>query len=776
VDKRLTTYMILVAAIYLVSQLIFTFVIPPPPAPKNARPAAAAKPAPKKADKEPAAAPEKGAAADNEAAKDEATQDDAAKNDAKPTAGARATYAPPAARARATLGSAEFGSPYRMLVTWTNRGAAVERIELNSPRYHELEDRSGYLGHLAPGDAPQKAGAVVNVVGMGTPAERAGLKVGDVITAVGDKKIVSAESLLAALKDSKPNEKIQIALDRAGARQQLTAELKRQPIEVVRPEFETKPVETPEPGNHDPLSFLLTIQQLDDRTLGTDDKELGGVELRDATWEVVAATQDSVSFRRSLGKLGLQVTKTYRLAKVPKGNVDDPDYPAYSLNLDISIANTGKVEHEVAYRLGGPTGLPIEGAWYATKVSRNWGAAGMRDVIVHFDGAATEQISCNEIADPLFKRTFINRPLDYIAVDGIYFSAAIMPQTTNPDDVLFAEVKPVRVGEVPDKSNLRLTDISFRLDSVSAKLTPGGPPLVHQLQVFTGPKRPALLSGYGSPVSLRDLVYYGWFGIVAQPMLLILHFFYHLVGNYGLAIIMLTVLVRGCMFPLSRKQALNAAKMQELQPEIKRLHEKYKNDTEKKTKAQQDLFRQHNYNPLSGCMPALVQLPIFIGLYRSLMVDIELRQAALFGEGIRWASNLAAPDMLWDWTAYMPAMVTHGTGFLALGPYLNIFPLITVGLYIWQQNSFMPPPADEQAALQQKMMKYMTILVGIMFYRVASGLCIYLIVSSAWGMCERKLLPTAAPKNHPAGTTAAVSTASSGNGAAVNKKRQRGRK
>jgi YidC/Oxa1 family membrane protein insertase len=230
------------------------------------------------------------------------------------------------------------------------------------------------------------------------------------------------------------------------------------------------------------------------------------------------------------------------------------------------------------------------------------------------------------------------------------------------------------------------------------------------------------------------------------------------------------------MFPLSRKQALNAAKMQELQPEIKRLHEKYKNDTEKKTKAQQDLFRQHNYNPLSGCMPALVQLPIFIGLYRSLMVDIELRQAALFGEGIRWASNLAAPDMLWDWTAYMPAMVTHGTGFLALGPYLNIFPLITVGLYIWQQNSFMPPPADEQAALQQKMMKYMTILVGIMFYRVASGLCIYLIVSSAWGMCERKLLPKAAPKNHPAGTTAAVSTASSGNGAAVNKKRQRGRK
>jgi YidC/Oxa1 family membrane protein insertase len=283
-------------------------------------------------------------------------------------------------------------------------------------------------------------------------------------------------------------------------------------------------------------------------------------------------------------------------------------------------------------------------------------------------------------------------------------------------------------------------------------------------------------------VSLQELTYYGWpiFAAVARPMQAILHVFYHWVGNYGLAIIMLTILVRGCMFPVSRRQALNAQKMQELQPEVKRIQEKYKNDAAKKAKEQQELFRQHNYNPLSGCLPALVQLPIFLGLYRSLMVDVELRQAPLFGDSIRWASNLAAPDMFWNWSGVMPDFVTHGTGLLGLGPYLNILPLVTIALFIWQQKMFMPPPADEQAALQQKMMQYMSIFVGIMFFKVASGLCVYLIASSIWGICERKLLPRtrAAGQSSAAksGGAVAASVTASGNGATVSKKRQRGRR
>jgi YidC/Oxa1 family membrane protein insertase len=240
---------------------------------------------------------------------------------------------------------------------------------------------------------------------------------------------------------------------------------------------------------------------------------------------------------------------------------------------------------------------------------------------------------------------------------------------------------------------------------------------------------------------------------------------------------MLTVLVRGCMFPLSRKQALGAQKMQELQPEMKKISEKYKSDPQKRTQATQELFRKHNYNPVGGCLLAFAQLPIFVGLYRSLMVDVELRQAPLFTEKIRWASNLSAPDMLWNWTGVVPDFITQGTGIFGLGPYLNILPLITIALFIWQQKMFMPPPADEQAAMQQKMMKYMMIFMGILFFKVASGLCVYFIASSLWGVCERKLLPKAKAKKDEATAGAAVATApSGGNGAPAGKKRQRGRK
>ena len=179
--------------------------------------------------------------------------------------------------------------------------------------------------------------------------------------------------------------------------------------------------------------------------------------------------------------------------------------------------------------------------------------------------------------------------------------------------------------------------------------------------------------------------------------------------------------------------------MQELQPEIKRIAEKYKNNVEARTKAQQELFKKHNYNPLAGCLPVFLQLPIFMGLYRSLSVDVELRQAPLLSESIRWCSNLSAPDMLWYWEPYLPAMLAAPSGWL--GPYLNVLPLITIGLFLWQQKMFMPPPTDEQSAMQQKMMQYMMIFMSFMFFKVASGLCLYFIASSLWGIAERKLLP-----------------------------------
>src|SRR5207302_8080582 len=126
------------------------------------------------------------------------------------------------------------------------------------------------------------------------------------------------------------------------------------------------------------------------------------------------------------------------------------------------------------------------------------------------------------------------------------------------------------------------------------------------------------------------------------------------------------------------------------------------------------------------------------GLYFALQESIHFRLAEFL-----WIKNLAAPDMLIPWGESIPWISRpedHG-GWLYLGPYFNLLPVIAAGLMMMQQKLTMPPPTDEQQEMQQKMMKYMTIVIGIMFYKVAAGLALYFIASSAWGFAERKLLP-----------------------------------
>ena len=243
---------------------------------------------------------------------------------------------------------------------------------------------------------------------------------------------------------------------------------------------------------------------------------------------------------------------------------------------------------------------------------------------------------------------------------------------------------------------------------------------------------------------------------------------------------MLTVLVRGCMFPLSRKQALSAQKMQELQPEMKKhQREIQERRREERRKAQQELFRKHNYNPLGGCLLVFIQLPIFIGLVP--LADGRRRAAA--GAAVQREHPLvlepgrARHALELDATS-CPSSSRSGTGFFGLGPYFNMLPLLTIGLFIWQQKMFMPPPADEQAAMQQKMMQYMMIFMGVMFFKVASGLCVYFIASSLWGIAERKLLPKTKPPSRRGCRRhdARPSRGHVGQRRRPRKKRQRGRK
>ncbi len=663
----------------------------------------------------------------------------------------------------ATLGSVDPTDNFKILVTLTSQGAAVERVELSEDSYRDLDDRSGYLGHLELGIPEQGSGALVRVVGRGTPAAKAGLKVGDVITHIDDQPVAGPAGLEVALKETKPGQGIKLRLSRGDDPIEVTATLIRKPLEIIAPESTDM---LPE----DPLSLRLTLASVDGKQK-PEDSELFDISLLEGNWELISEEPEHVAFRRRVPEAGIEFIKHYRLEPTI-GEL------GFDFNFEIEVANIGEKPVTMAYLLDGPNGLPREGGWYAQKMGRQWGQVGLRDVVVALDQPDRDyperaSVRCLDIIED--EQELWTLPLEYIGVDGQYFSTVLIPQKENQEDRWIDTSTAVRVGPIPENKKQRnLTNVSFQLTSKPITLEPNER-VKHDYLMFAGPKKPEVVDTYG----LGWLIYYGWFSPVSKLLLVVLHFYasYFTFGNYGLAIILLTVTVRMCMFPLSRKQVLGMQKMQELQPEMKKIQEKYKNEPEKRMKAQQELFRKANYNPFSGCLPVLVQMPIFIGLYRALLSDVELRQAPLISENVRWASNLAAPDMLFNWSNIMPGIVVS-----TLGPYLNILPLVTVALFLWQQKMFMPPPADEQQELQQKIMKIMMIVMAFFFFKVPSGLCIYFISSSLWGILERKLLPKVATPTDSAtpevakaadSKSAAANRSASSNGSAARNKRRK---
>ncbi|MEM6331109.1 MAG: membrane protein insertase YidC [Planctomycetota bacterium] len=764
-DSRLLTFMLLSVSILLFSQVFFS--------PRRPPDQAANGPAEVQADEEKRAgdgvADGDGAAA---ADGDPAPPGDDTLGDDTLADGAAAAIAPgPEAEPQMLpLGSVEAGGPFRMLLTLDNRGAAVRRAEFSSSVFRDIDGRVGYLGEL--GLAAQAGGARVSVVGPGTPAATAGVAVGDVLTAIAPSEdaegvsINSTADLREYLATTTPGDEAVLTVLRGEERLKLSVPLTRPPLAVIRPESENVRLHNPEMANpaFDVPSLLVSIDELNGRGQSNPTVAAANNRLQNDAWEVVDATDRSATMRLRLAGLGLEFEKRFELVEVPQDQRDNKDYRAYHFALDVRVKNLLAEPQSVAYQIAGPNGLPIEGWWYTNRIGRSETGAGIwmrrvgiRDVVARYDGSSLVQLQCSEIAEGKTAPIGQGAPMAYLGVDAQYFSVILMPENQDRSRAWFdvasavlATPKLPEKGTYPTYNNASFTATLKVVDLAAAGAA--GDTLDDRFTVYAGPKRPDLLAQYqpfGDPnYSPQYTIYYGYFGWVVRPMLWLLHTFYSFTQNYGIAIILLTVCVRGCMFPLSRKQAANMAKMQELKPEMDRIAEKYKDDIEKRSKAQQEFYRKHNFNPMGGCLPMFVQLPIFIGLYRALAVDIELRQAPLFGEAVRFCGNLGAPDAFYDWSWLMPQWFNNGQGVFALGPYFNLLPLATIALFLLQQKMFMPPPANEQAELQQKMMKYMMIFFGVMFFKVPSGLCLYFIASSLWGIAERKLLPKPTP---PAG-------------------------
>jgi YidC/Oxa1 family membrane protein insertase len=324
-----------------------------------------------------------------------------------------------------------------------------------------------------------------------------------------------------------------------------------------------------------------------------------------------------------------------------------------------------------------------------------------------------------------------------------------------------------------DKAHdLWFDDIGVRLITDDLVLKPGAEPVVHKYLLYNGPTKVRLLgeltgsqavnseliNRYLNTLHLSTLTDYpssNWFNYVATPLGLtwlviqitnllhtVLWYLHWVVPNWGLCVILLTVLVRLAMFPVSRKQTLMGIKMQEMAPELKKLQEKYKDDRQALGVETMALYRKHGVNPFGSCWLILLQMPIFIGLYICLQESIFFRLSPFL-----WIQSLSAPDMLVGWTDKIPwisSPESYGSLFY-LGPYFNLLPVIATALMIVQQKLMAPPATSPEQEAQMKMMKYMMIFMGLMFYKVAAGLCIYFIATSVWGFAERRLLPKKKP-------------------------------
>jgi YidC/Oxa1 family membrane protein insertase len=242
----------------------------------------------------------------------------------------------------------------------------------------------------------------------------------------------------------------------------------------------------------------------------------------------------------------------------------------------------------------------------------------------------------------------------------------------------------------------------------SAVTTPGfsvapGQAVTVSHKLFIGPKEIDILKSQGS--SLEQSLDLGWFSVIAKPMLYSLKFFYRYVSNYGIAIIIITVILKIIFFPLTHKSYKSMKSMSKIQPMMAALREKHKNDKDAMNRAVMELYRDHKVNPLGGCLPMVVQIPVFFALYKALMYSIELRHAPF----MFWITDLSDKD---------PYYVTP----------------VIMGVTMFIQQKMTPSNMD---AMQQKIMLGLPVIFTFMFLNFPSGLVLYWLVNNVLTICQQ---------------------------------------
>ena len=304
-----------------------------------------------------------------------------------------------------------------------------------------------------------------------------------------------------------------------------------------------------------------------------------------------------------------------------------------------------------------------------------------------------EEIKTKKLKD---QNTFDGK-IKWVALQTRYFMSSLLPEQIE-EASLHLELK-------SDKF------VTARYRQPEKAIQPGTQ-YIYKYLFFMGPKRIQELKTVGN--DLHKVVNFGWFDIIAKPFLWLMNTFYSVIPNYGVAIIILTLLVKIVLWPLGQKSYKSMNEMKKIQPLMKEIREKYKDDKQRMNKEVMGLYRTYKVNPLGGCLPMVVQLPVFFALYRMLYEAIELRHAPFF----LWIVDLSAPDRLFRFDFTVPFME----------PPFGI-PVLTIvmGASMLLQQKMSPPMGD---ATQAKMMMFMPIIFTVIFINFSSGLVLYWLVNN----------------------------------------------
>jgi YidC/Oxa1 family membrane protein insertase len=363
-------------------------------------------------------------------------------------------------------------------------------------------------------------------------------------------------------------------------------------------------------------------------------------------------------------------------------------YPdTYMIELDIAVKNgSGKIIRD---------NLFVSVSKYFHEEGGAYGFQGPCALINN----ELEQIKIKDIED----KNVYSGKIGWLAVQDRYFLSGIIPVKKEQAKIrLF-----LSEDEVVENQYMQPLNLEY------------GTQQTFSYNIFFGPKSLEILGKAGH--DLNKAVDFGWFDFIAKPCVWLMNWFYKYIPNYGLAIIFLTLLTKIITWPLGNKSYKSMSEMKKIQPLVTRLREQYKDDKKKMNQETMALYKTYKVNPMGGCLPMILQIPIFFALYRMLYEAIELRHAHFFG----WINDLSAPDRLFNFGFSIPFMEP---------PYgIPVLTVIMGGTMFLQQK--MAPPMGDPA--QAKMMMLMPIIFTVIFINFSSGLVLYWLINNVLSIAQQ---------------------------------------